>query len=79
MLQVIAENQSEAPDAFRSWHVVAGLYGDRLGNEGLGTAAGNPVDREGLCILVHIVHTDSYCVYDAQISICTYTYKCLLI
>ncbi len=44
MLRVIAENQSEAPDAFRPWHVVAGLYGGRLSNEGLGTAAGDPED-----------------------------------
>jgi hypothetical protein len=34
MFRVAAENQSEAPDAFSPWHVVAGPYGGRLGNEG---------------------------------------------
>ena len=44
MLRVTAENQNEAPDAFRPWHVVTGVYGGRLGNDGLGTAAENPGD-----------------------------------
>ena len=44
ILRVTAENQSEAPDDFLPWHVVAGSYGGRLGNEGLGIETGKPVD-----------------------------------
>ena len=43
MLRVVAENQNEAPDAFRPWYRLTGLYEGRLGYEGMDTAAGNPM------------------------------------
>ena len=43
ILRVIAENQKEAPDEFRPWNVTTGLFGGRLGNNGLDTAVERPM------------------------------------
>ena len=61
MLRVSAENQSEAPDAFLPWHVVAGPYGGRLGNDELGIEAGNPVDPPHNPIKISAEEISTWC------------------